>query len=86
MSPTVNGLNKMLEECSTYAKNWKLQFNAKKSAYMEFGNYNNNYKIILGEEIIPKSKCIDYLGLPLGNEIDKVEFLETKMKRVEKSF
>ena len=86
MSPTVSGLNKMLEECNTYAQNWKLKFNANKSAYLEIGNYNNNFKIVLGNEIVPKSKCIDYLGLPLGNEVDRVEYLENKMKKVEKAF
>jgi len=86
MSPTGSGLIKMLEECHKYAQEWKLEFNASKSAYLEFGKYNNNFTIKLGEKNIPKTKSIDYLGLPLGNEIDKVNYVEKKMQKVERSF
>ena len=85
MSPTIGGLNVLLEECNKYAQDWKIQFNAAKSAYLEFGKYNNNFKVKLGNDTIPRTTCVNYLGLPLGNEVDKINYLEGKMKKVERA-
>ena len=53
---------------------------------MEIGKYNNNNIIKMGSTNIPEVKSFIYLGLPIGDNLAKDEFLEEKMNKVEKSF
>jgi retron-type reverse transcriptase len=45
LSSTTSHLERLLDECQSYASSWKLEFNARKSVYMEMGKYNSNNKI-----------------------------------------
>ena len=79
LSSTTSHLERLLDECQSYASSWKLEFNARKSVYMEMGKYNSNNKIKMAGTIIPESNEFIYLGLPIGNDLFKNQFLEAKM-------
>lgn len=85
-SPTSGHLELLLNECSSYAKFWKLEFNASKSANVEFGKYKTNLSVKLGDVLVPKVETIMYLGLPIGVKETKYDFLESRFRKLEKSF
>ena len=41
LSPNDIQMNRLLEECSKYAREWKLEFNPSKSNYTSFGKKTN---------------------------------------------
>ena len=87
LSPTKGHLDLLLNECNNYAKSWKIEFNALKSGYVEFGKYKNNNSLTkLGDVIIPKVRNMMYLGLPIGESEAKYEYLETRFRKLEKAF
>jgi len=64
-----------------------IEFNATKSAYMSFSKdkFFQNYNFKLGDVTIPKKEGIIYLGLPLGDHNFVNDYLNEKMRNVEKS-
>ena len=66
-------------------REWKLEFNPKKSVYYSL-NCSDKGDIVIQEKILPKSDGFIYLGLPIGNEKFIWEFLETKMRKCERAF
>ncbi|RNA20732.1 hypothetical protein BpHYR1_027271 [Brachionus plicatilis] len=63
-------------------------FNASKSASMLFEKKSTGLKtdFKLNGSTIPKVQSLIYLGLPIGNQKSINDFVENKMKKVEKSF
>jgi hypothetical protein len=77
----------MLDVCQKYACKWKMEFNAKKSIFMKFGkNLGLKYNVFLNGEHIPEEVGCIYLGLPLGDTAYKCQFIEDKMRKVERCF
>ncbi|RNA21537.1 RNA-directed DNA polymerase from mobile element jockey-like [Brachionus plicatilis] len=88
LSPSEKHIKILLRTCEEYAKDWKIEFNASKSASMLFEKKSTGLKtdFKLNGSIIPKVQSLIYLGLPIGNQKSINDFLENKMKKVEKSF
>ena len=77
----------MIDHCASYAKKWKITFNAKKSTVIKFGkNLNYSCDFQLYGEKIPETSELIYLGLPIGTSSIINEFMCTKMNKVEKAF
>ncbi len=83
---TTKQLESLLDSCQKYAKQWKMEFNPKKSVYMEIGKFKNNNTIKMAGIIIPEVNEFIYLGLPIGDKTAKNCFLEKKMGKVERAF
>ena len=81
-SPTSGHLELLLNECFSYAKFWKLEFNAPKSAHVEFGKYKTNRLVKLSDVLVPKYEKIMYLGLPIGDKETKYDFLESRFRKL----
>ena len=65
----------LLDNCEEYAKAWKMEFNPKKSVYMEIDKYKNKDSIKMLDIIIPEVSEFIYLGLPIGDKVAKNSFL-----------
>jgi len=85
ISPLKSHMNILIEQCTEYADNWKLQFNPLKSN-IYCSDYVNNEKFYMSGMEIPKTEGFVYLGLPIGNKKYISEFFSNKMKRVERAF
>ena len=83
---TTAQLEILLDNCQEYAKAWKMEFNPKKSVYMEIGKYKNKNIIKMSGIVIPEVSEFIYLGLPIGDKLAKNSFLENKMCKVERAF
>jgi hypothetical protein len=87
LSPNVSGLQQLLNVCQEYASKWKLEFNAKKSIFMNFGrNTGLNVNVKINGDCIPRENGCIYLGLPLGDSAYKSKFIEDRMRKVERCF
>lgn len=77
----------LLGKIYDYSKKWMIEFNASKSAYMSFTKdiILQKYDFKMGEIVIPKQEGIIYLGLPIGNQNYINQYVNEKMKSVEKS-
>ena len=80
---TTTQLEILLNNCQEYAMDWKMEFNPRKSVYMEIGKYKNKNIIKMSDIIIPEVSDFVYLGLPIGDMLAKNSFLENKMSKVE---
>ena len=76
----------LLDNCQEYAMDWKMEFNPKKSVYMEIGKYKNKNIIKMSGIRIPEVSDFIYLGLPIGDTLAINSFLEKKMSKVERAF
>ena len=65
-TPSLKGLQKLLDACSSYCLEWDIKLNAKKTKNLAFGRINTpNHKVSLyGTEIPWEAKC-KYLGVTL---------------------
>ncbi|RNA02569.1 RNA-directed DNA polymerase from mobile element jockey-like, partial [Brachionus plicatilis] len=88
LSPSEKHIKILLRTCEEYAKDWKIEFNASKSASMLFEKKSTDLKtdFKLNGSTIPKVQSLIYLGLPIGNQKSINDFVENKMKKVKKSF
>ncbi len=86
MNPTVAHLDKLLEICHEWSCQWKLEFNWKKSNCVAFENYTKNNKHIINRTYIVGVKNFIYLGIPIGDDKFKEEYIEEKFRKCEKSF
>jgi len=80
---TTTQLEIFLDNCQEHAMDCKMEFNPKKSVYMEIGKCKNIIK--MPGIRIPEVSDFMYLGLPIGNVLAKNSFLENKMSKVERS-
>lgn len=71
-------MNKLLDTCSKYASDWKMEFNAKKSNYSCFGHTNLDNKVFMNNTRKPYTENFIYLGLPIGNDKFKKEYIDNK--------
>jgi len=85
MSPTAGHGQILLTECEKYAREWKLDFNAKKSVSLTFGKYKWSPDFVLKGSSLPKVDQITYLGLPLSTK-QNYDFFDEKMRKVERAF
>jgi len=83
---TTTQLDILLDNCQEYAMDWKMEFNPKKSVYMEIGKYKNKNIIKMSGIRIPEVSDFIYLGLPIGDTLAKNSFLEKKMSKVGRAF
>ena len=65
MSPTAGHAQVLLKLCEEHAREWKMDFNAKKSVSLTFGKGSCNSRFLLNGTNLPKVDEIMYLGLPL---------------------
>ncbi|CAF0969983.1 unnamed protein product [Brachionus calyciflorus] len=84
ISPSFGQAVKLLEKCFDYLKEWKIDFNPKKSVCLSLSSSGKilNTNIISGGTNIPNVQGFEYLGLPLGTNNYKREFIEEKWKKV----
>ena len=87
ISPSFGQAVKLLEKCFDYSKEWKIDFNPKKSVCLSLSSSGKilNTNIIIRGTNIPNVQGFEYLGLPLGTHNYIREFIEEKWKKVEKS-
>ena len=87
LSPIAFHAQMLLGKIYDYSKKWMIEFNASKSAYMSFTKdiILQKYDFKMGEIVIPKQEGIIYLGLPIGNQNYINQYVNEKMKSVEKS-
>jgi len=74
--------DKLLLGCTTTQLE-KMEFNPKKSVYMEIGEFKNIIK--MSGIRIPEVSDFIYLGLPIGDMLAKNSFLENKISKVERA-
>ena len=88
MSPTAFHLNMILNHCHLYATFWKMEFNQKKSAYLSFEPFKKTKinAIKMNNSEIPKVDNIIYLGLPIGDDKFKEDFIKNNFKKCERAF
>jgi len=72
--------------CSKYAYDWKMEFNASKSIYTNFGMRVIEKYVSMDGKQIPFSENFLYLGLPIGSRAFKEKFIEDSFRGVEKCF
>ena len=86
ISPRSIHLQKILDTCSDYGKEWLIKFNPHKSNIIEFGKQiiqNNIFKI--GDNKIPIVDEIIYLGITLNKNLNFDTISREKFKNVQKS-
>jgi hypothetical protein len=84
MSPVEGHIQLLLDECSTYAEDWKLSFNPSKSSW--YCLKNSEYVFKLSGRPIPKSDGFIYLGLPVGDLKYVENFYSARMTKCERAF
>ena len=63
MSPTKLGLEKMIEVCRTYSKEYHLAFNESKSQFIIFQRHGNvSSKIKMGDAELTNMSSVKHLG------------------------
>ncbi|CAF0872988.1 unnamed protein product [Brachionus calyciflorus] len=85
--PRCNKPTTLLDKIFDYSLLWKIEFNANKSSYLIFSKNKNEIceDFTLGNTSIPQQDGIIYLGLPLGDKDYINNFIDEKMRDVEKS-
>jgi hypothetical protein len=86
LSPIAKHLEILLGICEKFAEKWKLEFNAKKSVYMNLGDNFENFSFEIKGKKLPVVEEITYLGLVINKKKDYTEFFDAKFRKVEKSF
>ena len=88
LSPSEKHAEMLLKTCEQYATYWKFEFNASKSATISFCKKNSNFvpNFKMNGVQIPRVSGFIYLGLPIGDQSTINDFIENKMKKVERSF
>lgn len=87
LSPSVTHLKKLIKISENYAAKWKITFNSNKSIY--YCNdpcIKSNNIIKMDNTLLNKEDGFIYLGLPIGNNEYKEDFIENKFKKTERSF
>ena len=69
LSPIDSHLQRLLDICDEFSKNWRIRFNAKKSNIVEFGTqFFKNSTFNINNNLIPKVDEIIYLGVKINNK------------------
>jgi hypothetical protein len=85
-SQTVD-MQRLISICEEYAKQWKIEFNPKKSVSVTFNSKGETEEQIfkMSDESIPSVNGFIYLGLPIGNNGFVDEYIEEQFKKVQRS-
>jgi hypothetical protein len=68
LSTGFSHLQRLLDICDEFSKNWRIRFNAKKSNIMEIGpHFFKNSTFNINNNLIPKVDEIIYLGVKINN-------------------
>ena len=86
LSPVVSHMNKLIEECFTYADRWKIKFNPAKSVSFSLIRPNNLMFNIRGTDIPVVEDGFVYLGMPIGTLAYTNSHFEHKFAKVERAF
>ena len=70
LAPTVQSLDRMINICETYANEYDIKFNSKKSQFMVFGKCRDNIDVYLNGEKLEMVSKIKYLGNVISNCIN----------------
>ncbi len=77
----------MIRKCEQYARAWKITFNPKNSSISKLGNtYHEDWDFELNGEKVPKTNSVIHLGLPIGTSSNINDFMNEKMRKVERAF
>jgi hypothetical protein len=70
LSPVDSHLQRLLDICDEFSKNWRIRFNAKKSNIMEIGpQFFKNSNFFINNNLIPKVDEMIYLGVKINNKL-----------------
>jgi hypothetical protein len=86
LSPVRNHMDKLLKTCFTFAKSWKVKFNAKKSISFSLKRPMGTYFSVEGNKVPVADEGFVYLGMPIGNNVFTLNHFEGKFLKVEKAF
>lgn len=72
-SPTPTGLQKLIDECSNYGRNFDINYNPKKSMVMKILTQQEKNLVfsqfLLGSLALPQTSCIKYLGHYISDDL-----------------
>jgi hypothetical protein len=86
LSPVDSHLQKLLDICDEFSKNWRIRFNAKKSNIMEIGpQFFKKSTFYINNNLIPKVDEIIYLGVKINNKLNFNDHAIEKFAEVQKS-
>ena len=86
LCPSVSGMRKMIKVCEDYANDHSILFNGKKSKYLVFGNYAYDPKLVVNNEIVPRSDNAIHLGHLLHTKDTNNALVEDAIKSFHQSF
>ena len=87
LSPVDSHLQRLLDICDEFSKNWRIRFNAKKSNIVEFGTqFFKNSTFNINNNLIPKVDEIIYLGVKINNKLSFNENAIEKFLKKNSSF
>ncbi len=69
-------MEKLFNTCHLSAKQMKMESNPKKSSYVTFGQKMQVSKICVNGVEVPYTSEFIYLGLPIGDELTKKDFID----------
>jgi hypothetical protein len=86
LSPVDSHLQRLLDICDEFSKNWRIRFNAKKSNIMEIGpQFFKNSTFFINNNLISKVDEIIYLGVKINNKLSFNDHAIEKFVEVQKS-
>ena len=74
LAPTRNAMQKLLNECGKYSKEFCLIFNANKSETIIFGTRMEKFHLYLNDKYIPFVNEVNHLGHLISNKNRKTFF------------
>ena len=86
LCPSVSGMRKMIKVCEDYANDHSILFNGKKSKYLIFGKYNYNPKLIVNNEVVPRTDNAIHLGHFLHTKDTNNALIEDQINSFHRSF
>jgi hypothetical protein len=86
MSPITKHMEILLNMCVKYASKWKINFNSKKSVYLQVGPDFEEKSFEINGNTLKKVDNFIYLGLPIDKSPNKTKYFDEKFKKVERSF
>ena len=88
LSPSYGQAMVILEECFKFANQWKMEFNPKKSVCLTMSSSKiiSQEKFVINGVQLVNVDGFEYLGLPIGSSLFISNFIEEKLKKVERSF
>ena len=87
-SPTVSGLQDLINTCYSYAQEWRFTFGIKKSKCMIAGKnlLVSDPSWTLGDEVIVNEDCLDILGVTIDNKGTCQPHIDKRMQKCRQSY